>query len=471
MSFQTYDAMTAGRRADQPVDVLAALAGLVQFASRLRTCPPAALAFLRHADGLLRGTEAAPGVARTWAETVLFAEVSVREAQKELARVEDEAAAPAPAAAASSFSGFGDRLRSVFGPGDEARQRERPRPRRPSLLEHWPRAAPPQPPPFARRASSIEADACGAISGCGVQDTSAAYRAEPHKVETPPGAEKKRKRRLEEVTTDVQRLDLAEQSTDMDAAAAARLVATAEAEITEGDDLLEGGAMVENAPCGEAAALKFHAACVRLEGVRCAAQHLPAPLKRTAASELAYARRAAKTHAPLLENCVVERALYDARDADLRTISRQASAASDRRRRRCSGASTPWPSSTRAAGTAPRAASTCCARSTSAWNCRSRPSTRRTSACGTGPRRRRARRAPWATSTSWTTSYWGGARTASSGAARGRATAASSRARPSGCGAARAGTGCTPRSRRRASWTTRTSAGCTRSSTRSSGST
>ena len=78
MSFQTYDAMTAGRRADQPVDVLAALAGLVQFASRLRTCPPAALAFLRHADGLLRGTEAAPGVARTWAETVLFAEVSVR---------------------------------------------------------------------------------------------------------------------------------------------------------------------------------------------------------------------------------------------------------------------------------------------------------------------------------------------------------------------------------------------------------
>ena len=42
MSFQTYDAMTAGRRADQPVDVLAALAGLVQFASRLRTCPPAA---------------------------------------------------------------------------------------------------------------------------------------------------------------------------------------------------------------------------------------------------------------------------------------------------------------------------------------------------------------------------------------------------------------------------------------------
>ena len=99
MSFQTYDAMTAGRRADQPVDVLAALAGLVQFASRLRTCPPAALAFLRHADGLLRGTEAAPGVARTWAETVLFAEVSVREAQKELARGADEAAAPAPAAA------------------------------------------------------------------------------------------------------------------------------------------------------------------------------------------------------------------------------------------------------------------------------------------------------------------------------------------------------------------------------------
>lgn len=331
MSFQTYDAMTAGRRADQPVDVLAALAGLVQFASRLRTCPPAALAFLRHADGLLRGTEAAPGVARTWAETVLFAEVSVREAQKELARVEDEAAAPAPAAAASSFSGFGDRLRSVFGPGDEARQRERLAAATAQLLEHWPRAAPPQPPPFARRASSIEADACGAISGCGVQDTFfAAYRAEPHKVETPPGAEKKRKRRLEEVTTDVQRLDLAEQSTDMDAAAAARLVATAEAEITEGDDLLEGGAMVENAPCGEAAALKFHAACVRLEGVRCAAQHLPAPLKRTAASELAYARRAAKTHAPLLENCVVERALYDARDADLRTISRQASAASDR---------------------------------------------------------------------------------------------------------------------------------------------
>ena len=80
MSFQTYDAMTAGRRADQPVDVLAALAGLVQFASRLRTCPPAALAFLRHADGLLRGTEAAPGVARTWAETVLFAEVSVAKA-------------------------------------------------------------------------------------------------------------------------------------------------------------------------------------------------------------------------------------------------------------------------------------------------------------------------------------------------------------------------------------------------------
>ena len=331
MSFQTYDAMTAGRRADQPVDVLAALAGLVQFASRLRTCPPAALAFLRHADGLLRGTEAAPGVARTWAETVLFAEVSVREAQKELARGADEAAAPAPAAAASSFSGFGDRLRSVFGPGDEARQRERLAAATAQLLEHWPRAAPPQPPPFARRASSIEADACGAISGCGVQDTFfAAYRAEPHKVETPPGAEKKRKRRLEEVTTDVQRLDLAEQSTDMDAAAAARLVATAEAEITEGDDLLEGGAMVENAPCGEAAALKFHAACVRLEGVRCAAQHLPAALKRTAASELAYARRAAKTHAPLLENCVVERALYDARDADLRTISRQASAASDR---------------------------------------------------------------------------------------------------------------------------------------------
>ena len=228
-------------------------------------------------------------------------------------------------------SGFGDRLRSVFGPGDEARQRERLAAATAQLLEHWPRAAPPQPPPFARRASSIEADACGAISGCGVQDTFfAAYRAEPHKVETPPGAEKKRKRRLEEVTTDVQRLDLAEQSTDMDAAAAARLVATAEAEITEGDDLLEGGAMVENAPCGEAAALKFHAACVRLEGVRCAAQHLPAPLKRTAASELAYARRAAKTHAPLLENCVVERALYDARDADLRTISRQASAASDR---------------------------------------------------------------------------------------------------------------------------------------------
>ena len=331
MSFQTYDAMTAGRRADQPVDVLAALAGLVQFASRLRTCPPAALAFLRHADGLLRGTEAAPGVARTWAETVLFAEVSVREAQKELARDEAEAAAPAPAAAASSFSGFGDRLRSVFGPGDEARQRERLAAATAQLLEHWPRAAPPQPPPFARRAAAIEDDACGAVSGCGVQDTFfAAYRAEPQKVATPPGAEKKRKRRLDEVTTDVQRLDLAEQSTDMDAAAAARLVATAEAEITEGDDLLEGGAMVENAPCGEAAALKFHAACVRLEGVRCAAQHLPAALKRTAASELAYARRAAKTHAPLLENCVVERALYDARDADLRTISRQASAASDR---------------------------------------------------------------------------------------------------------------------------------------------
>ena len=128
----TYAAMTAGRRADQPVDVHAALAGLAQFASRLRTCPPAALAFLRHADGLLRGTEAAPGVARTWAETVLFAEVSVREAQKELARVEDEAAAPAPAPAASSFSGFGDRLRSVFGPGDEARQRGASRPRRPS---------------------------------------------------------------------------------------------------------------------------------------------------------------------------------------------------------------------------------------------------------------------------------------------------------------------------------------------------
>ena len=51
--------------------------------------------------------------------------------------------------------------------------------------------------------------------------------------------------------------------TGADAAAAARLVATAEAEITEGDDLLEGGAMVENAPCGEAAALKFHAACVQ----------------------------------------------------------------------------------------------------------------------------------------------------------------------------------------------------------------
>jgi len=329
MSFQTYDAMTAGRRADQPVDVLAALAGLVQFASRLRTCPPAALAFLRHADGLLRGTEAAPGVARTWAETVLFAEVSVREAQKELAKFEEEAAAPAPAAASSSFSGLGDRLRSVFGPGDEAHQRKRLSDATAQLLEHWPRAAPPRPPPFARRSSSIETDACGVISGCGVQDTFfAAYRAEPRQQSTPPGAEKKRKRRLE-VTTDVQRLDLAD-AADMDATVAARLVATAEAEITEGDDLLEGGAMVENAPCGEAAALKFHAACVRLEGVRCASQNLPAPLKRTAASELAYARRAAKTHAPLLENCVVERALYDSRDADLRIISRQASSASDR---------------------------------------------------------------------------------------------------------------------------------------------
>ena len=80
MSFQTYDAMTAGRRADQPVDVLAALAGLVQFASRLRTCPPAALAFLRHADGLLRGTEAAPGVARTWAETAIERSAAKRDA-------------------------------------------------------------------------------------------------------------------------------------------------------------------------------------------------------------------------------------------------------------------------------------------------------------------------------------------------------------------------------------------------------
>ena len=64
--------------------------------------------------------------------------------------------------------------------------------------------------------------------------------------------------------------------------------------------------MVENAPCGEAAALKFHASLVLPRACGARAQHLPAPLKRTAASG-AYARRAAKTHAPLLENCVVER--------------------------------------------------------------------------------------------------------------------------------------------------------------------
>ena len=96
MSLQTYHAATAGGVPAEfrQVDPFVALSGLVAFGARMRpAAPEAAMAFLRHAEGLLRGTEPTPGVARTWPETVLFAECAVREAHKELQRALAEARA------------------------------------------------------------------------------------------------------------------------------------------------------------------------------------------------------------------------------------------------------------------------------------------------------------------------------------------------------------------------------------------
>lgn len=84
MAYQTYSTALAAQMpgALPLMDPLVALSGLVAFGSRLRTAPPSALAFLRHADALLRGTENAPGPARNWDETVLFAERVLRRGRK-----------------------------------------------------------------------------------------------------------------------------------------------------------------------------------------------------------------------------------------------------------------------------------------------------------------------------------------------------------------------------------------------------
>ena len=99
----------------------------------------------------------------------------------------------APAAAASSFSGFGDRLRSVCAAGaTKARQRD-VRGRDGPLLEDGRARRVGEPPPSARRASSIRRRRGAAFFAC--VRTHRRCRAEP--MEPPPGAEKKRKRRLE----------------------------------------------------------------------------------------------------------------------------------------------------------------------------------------------------------------------------------------------------------------------------------
>lgn len=64
MSFQTYNAMVAIAAPAplfRPLDPLLAMAGIIAYGSRLRHVPDDAMAFLRHADGLLRGTEGGGG--------------------------------------------------------------------------------------------------------------------------------------------------------------------------------------------------------------------------------------------------------------------------------------------------------------------------------------------------------------------------------------------------------------------------
>ena len=87
MNIQTYNAAV---RAGLPVgpasiDPLMAMEGIIAYGGRLAFVPSDAMAFLRHARGLLHGAEGGGGgIARTWSETALFAECAVREAHKEL---------------------------------------------------------------------------------------------------------------------------------------------------------------------------------------------------------------------------------------------------------------------------------------------------------------------------------------------------------------------------------------------------
>mmetsp|Transcript_3910 Transcript_3910/g.11547 ORF Transcript_3910/g.11547 Transcript_3910/m.11547 type:complete len:385 (-) Transcript_3910:882-2036(-) len=334
MSLQTYHAATAGGVPAEfrQVDPFVALSGLVAFGARIRpAAPEAAMAFLRHAEGLLRGTEPTPGVARTWPETVLFAECAVREAHKELQRALTEARAT-PAEGGVGVDGadpFGALRRAwrmgLSAAGTGPRELARFAEATGALLEAWPHEAPPQPTAVVRTPSvdALAPDACG----CTGPSTFGGLWAS---VESPgPGAKRKRPSRDLDAAADalparVAAVALGDTDTPTDAspgaAAAASALMRAEALVTEGDDLLDSGAP----DASERAARMYHAACVRLEGVRCAGAFLSPSAKRDLAAELRYARRAAREHAHVVENCAPEHAAYDARDPDLRVpLTRQ----------------------------------------------------------------------------------------------------------------------------------------------------
>ena len=171
----------------------------------------------------------------------------------------------------------------------------------------------------------------------------------------------------------------------------------------------------------------------------------PAGSFKTTAASGSPTRGARRRHAPLLENCVVERALYDARGLDLRTSR-------GRRRPRATGRRALFrrvdslaelDASGRNRAQAPRRAVRARRRGTAV-----RVVDAADDACGTG--RGVVGRAGAVGDVVVDDELLG---RGSYGAVRRctrKSDGGSSRARPSGCGAARAGTGCTPRSRRRA---------------------